>query len=98
MGGTDFVRPFAAIGLETFTVENSPEQIRQSAQSIIEGKFALVVVAEDVAEVADEVFAQYSSQAVPAVLVMPFTTESKGYAMASLGEAVKMATGVNILQ
>lgn len=98
LGGTDFVRPFAAIGLETFTVEDSAEQIRESAERIVEGKFALVVVAEDVAQAADEVFAQYSSQAVPAVLVMPFTTESTGYAMSSLGQAVKMATGVNILQ
>ncbi len=98
LGGTDFVRPFAAIGLDTFAVEKSAEQIRQSAEKIIEGKFALVVVAEDVAETADEVFAEYSSDAVPAILVMPFTTESKGYAMQSLGEAVKLATGVNILQ
>ena len=31
-------------------------------------------------------------------MVVPFTTESEGFATQALGEVLKMATGINILQ
>jgi hypothetical protein len=57
-----------------------------------------VVVAENVAAEADEVFSEEAKAAVPCVVVVPFTTASEGYATAALGEVLRMATGINILQ
>ena len=97
LGGADFVMPFAALGLDTFAAGETAEQMAQSARTIIERKYTLVVVAENVASKVQDVFAVTEKKAVPCVVVVPFTTESEGFATRALGEALKMATGVNIL-
>ncbi len=97
LGNEDFVMPFTALGLISFAVENDPQQIRLVAQKIIDEKFSLVVVAEDVAHAAKDIFDQTDSVALPCIVVVPFTTESTGFATASLGKSLKMATGIDII-
>ena len=98
LGDSDFVMPFSALGLDTFAVGIEPGDIGEKAQEIIKAGFALVVVAENVAAEADEVFSERLKAPVPCVVVVPFTTESEGYATRALGEVLRMATGINILQ
>jgi len=98
LGDTDFVMPFSALGVDTFAVEQTPGEITDSAKKIIEEKYALVVVAENIAQKTEEAFADYQDKAVPCVVVVPFTTESEGYATRALGEVLKMATGIDILK
>ena len=98
LGGTDFVMPFSALGVDTYPVGLTAGDIDESAKKIITEKYALVVVAENVAPKAEEVFADYQDTATPCIVVVPFTTESKGYATQALGKVLKMATGINILQ
>lgn len=98
LGDTDFVMPFSALGLDTFAVEQTPDEIVDNARKIVEENYALVVVAEDIAPGTEEVFAAYSEKATPCIVVVPFTTESEGYATEALGKVLKMATGINILQ
>ena len=97
LGGADFAMPFSALGLDTFPIEQD-EEIVESAKKIIEDKYVLVVVAENVAEVAEQVFATHHSKSTPCVVVVPFTTEPQGFATQALGEAFRMATGIDILQ
>ncbi len=98
LGDADFVMPFSALGLDTFAVEQSAEKVTEAAEKIIAAKYALVVVAENIAPLAREVFADYQDAPTPCVVVVPFTTESAGFATRELGELLKMATGINILQ
>ncbi len=98
LGDADFVMPFSALGLDTYAVSRQPEEIVESAGKIIGGNYALVVVAEDIAEMVEEVFSTQLNLVLPCIVVVPFTTESKGYATRALGEVLKMATGINILQ
>jgi vacuolar-type H+-ATPase subunit F/Vma7 len=98
LGDTDFVMPFSALGVDTFAVEQTPAEISESARKIVEENYALVVVAENIAPRTEEVFAAYSNKATPCVVVVPFTTESEGYATQALGQVLKMATGIDILQ
>jgi len=98
LGGTDFVMPFSALGIDTYPVGLTAGDIAENAKKIISEKYALVVVAENVAPKAEEVFADYQDTATPCIVVVPFTTESKGYATQALGKVLKMATGINILQ
>ena len=98
LGNADFVMPFSALGLDTFAVSEAAEETVESARRIIEGKYALVVVAENIAEAAEEVFAAWRNMPTPCIMVVPFTTESSGFATKALGEVLKMATGINILQ
>ena len=97
LGDADFVMPFSALGVDTFTVENA-KQATENAKKIIDNKYALVVVAESIAPSVEEVFASLQSMAIPCVLVVPFTTEPKGFATKELGEVLRIATGINILQ
>ncbi len=98
LGDADFVMPFSALGLDTFAVEQQREQIVETAQSIVDAKYALVVVAEDVARAADEAFASTESEPTPCIVVVPFTTASEGFATEALGQVLKLATGIDILQ
>lgn len=97
LGDTDFVMPFAALGVDTYAVGDEADVI-ENAKKIIQGKYALILVAENVAQAADTVFADSEGSPTPCVLVAPFTTESEGFATEALAEVLKMATGIDILQ
>lgn len=97
LGDTDFVTPFAALGVDTYTVTGEADVI-ENAKKIIQGKYALILVAENIAPAADTVLADYEGLATPCVLVVPFTAESEGFATEALAKVLKMATGINILQ
>jgi len=98
LGSTDFVMPFSALGVDTYPVGQRAGDIAESAKKIISEKYALVVVAENIAPKADEVLSAYQDTPIPCILVVPFTTESKGFATQALAVVLKMATGINILQ
>jgi V/A-type H+-transporting ATPase subunit F len=98
LGDADFVMPFAALGVDTYSVSQAAEQILESANKIISDKYALVVVAENIAPVVEEIFAAYQDAPTPCLVVVPFTTEPTGVATRELGKVLKMATGINILQ
>jgi len=98
LGDTDFVMPFAALGVDTYAVGGAPEQITDAATKIIGEKYALVVVAENIAPEAEAVFSVYQDVPTPCIVVVPFTTESEGFATQALGRVLKMATGINILE
>jgi len=98
LGDADFVMPFSALGLDTYAVEQQRDQIVETARKIVEAKYALVVVAENVARQADEVFGETETAPTPCIVVVPFTTESEGFATEALGQVLKLATGIDILQ
>jgi len=98
LGSVDFVMPFSALGLDTFAAGPSTSEIAKSAARILEDKYALVVVAENIAPAAEEFFAAVQNNPIPCIVVVPFTEESGGFATDALGQVLKMATGINILQ
>jgi len=98
LGDTDFVMPFSAMGLDTYATADTVDDIKQNANKIMEGKYALVVVAENIAPMTDEAFSDYQKTPTPCIVVVPFTTESTGVATQALGEVLRLATGINILQ
>jgi len=98
LGDADFVVPFSALGVDTYSVGQTAEQILESANKIISDKYALVVVAENIAPAVEEIFSAYQDTPIPCIVVVPFTTEPTGIATGKLGKVLKMATGINILQ
>ena len=52
LGDTDFVMPFSALGVDTYPVGDTPEQLTENAEKIIAEKYALAVVAENIAPAA----------------------------------------------
>ncbi len=98
LGDEDFVLPFSALGVDTFAVGQDRDEIVRTAGAIVDAEYALVVVAEDVAEAADEALAPTESRPAPSVVVVPFTQESKGFAGEALARVLKLATGIDILK
>ena len=98
LGDIDFVMPFSTLGLDGFSVGHQAGQVVENAKKIIEGKYVLVIVAENVAAQAEEVFCDVQKMPTPCVLVLPFTAEATGFATKALGEVLKMATGIDILK
>ena len=97
LGDIDFVMPFSALGLDTYAVGKSEQQIIENAEKIIREGYTLIVISEDVATATQEIFSSCRNKPVPCILVVPFTAESTGFATQELGKALKMATGINIL-
>lgn len=98
LGSEDFTMPFAALGLDTYPVSDDKTAIIDNAKKIVEDQYSLALVAENVAQAAEEIFNSVRQQTLPCVLVVPFTTEPEGFATRSLGQALKMAMGVDILK
>ena len=98
LGDLDFVMPFSAMGLDTYAVDQSGTELIETAEKIIAAKYALVVVAENIAPVLENTFAAVRNKSVPCVVVVPFTTAPEGFAVRSLGKTLKMATGIDILK
>lgn len=90
--------PFSALGVDTYPVEPQREQVAETAERIVDADYALVVVAENVAPLAEEAFEETQGRATPCIVVVPFTTASEGFATEALGKALMLATGINILK
>jgi len=98
IGDADFVMPFSAMGVDTYAVEQDASDIQENARKILSEHYTLVVVAENVAPHSQSIFENVKNKPTPCVLVVPFTTKSTGFATGELGNAIKMATGINIFQ
>ena len=97
LGSSDFVMAFSALGLDGFAVELQADIVAEKAEEILKLQYGLVVVAENVATMADVVFGRTQKDASPCVVVVPFMKESEGFALKSLGRQLKLATGIDIL-
>jgi V/A-type H+-transporting ATPase subunit F len=97
LGGSDFVMAFSALGLDGFAVESQADIVADKAEEILKLQYGLIVVAENIAEMADVVFSRTQRDATPCVVVVPFMKESEGFATKSLGRLLKLATGIDIL-
>ena len=97
LGSSDFVMPFAALGLDTFATESDATKVEENAATILKQKYALVVVAENIARSARIVFDATEKNATPCVVVVPFTAEPSGVATESLSRMLRLATGIDVL-
>ena len=98
IGSADFVMPFTALGLDTYAVETDAAQVTETARKVLREKYALILVAENIARYTQETFEGTAGSALPCVVIVPFTSEPSGIATESLGRLIKMATGINILE
>lgn len=96
-GDADFVMPFSAIGLDTFAVEPEGEKVVQAAEKLLKAKYGLIIVAENTAKLAGDTFENAQKAPTPCIVIVPFTTESDGFASKALGRTIKLATGIDIL-
>ena len=98
LGEADFVMPYSALGMDTFAVTGDKDSVTGAAAKILAQSYGLVVVAENIASLAEELFAAAGKKPAPCVVAVPFTTESTGFGTDNLGKLLKIATGIDILK
>ena len=98
LGDVDFVMPFAALAVDRYIIDQTDKQLLETTKKIIEEKYALVIAAENIAPAVEQAFLAYQNMPVPCLVVVPFTTESTGFATQALAKVLKIATGIDIYQ
>ena len=89
--------PFGAVGAATFPVENDA-QAREQAQAMLKENFAVILLHEALAPTLAPVFEKLQEQPTPCIVALPFIEPSSGQAVQQLRNALKRATGTDILE
>lgn len=95
IGDKDSVLALKAVGVEVFdatTAEEAQNLIKQ-----LSGSYAVLFIAENLAELIPEVLAKAKTQAFPAIVPIPTTQNSSGFGMKGIKSDVEKAIGVDII-
>lgn len=95
IGDKDSVLALKAVGVEVFdatTAEEAQNLIKQ-----LSGSYAVLFIAENLAEQIPEVLAKAKTQAFPAIVPIPTTQNSSGFGMKGIKSDVEKAIGVDII-
>ena len=96
IGDKDAVLAFKAVGVEVYdatTADIAASLLRKLAQ----GQYAVILIAENLAEQIPEVLARMKSQPYPAVVPIPITATSSGFGLQGIKNDVEKAIGVDII-
>lgn len=96
IGDKDSVLAFKAVGVEVFdatTADEAQGLIRKLSQ----GQYAVLFVAENLAEQIPETLARAKTQAYPAVVPIPTTATPSGFGLMGIKSDVEKAIGVDII-
>ena len=97
IGDIDSVLAFKAVGVEVFdatTAEQAQSLIKKLTQS---GQYAVLLIAEGLAELIPETLAKAKLQAYPAVVPIPTTERPSGFGLSGIKSDVEKAIGVDII-
>jgi V/A-type H+-transporting ATPase subunit F len=96
VGDKDAVAGFAAVGVEVFDATTA-EQAKLTLNNLCKQNYAVVFIAECLAEQIPETLAKIKVQPFPAVVPIPTNGQSSGFGMAGIKADVEKAIGVDIL-
>ena len=96
IGDKDAVLAFKAVGVEVFDATTA-EQAAGLLRRLSQGQYAVVLIAENLAEQIPEVLARAKTQPYPAVVPIPTTAVSSGFGLAGIKSDVEKAIGVDII-
>lgn len=96
MGGYDSIYGFAALGLDTYPIEDSAEGMRIFRQLASEG-YGVIYITEALASELSEEIDKYREQYLPAVIQIPGVSGNTGAGVASVKKSVEQAIGSDII-
>ena len=96
VGDKDAVLGFKAVGVEVFDATTA-EQANKLVKELSKQNYAVVFLAESLAEQIPETLAKLKTQPFPAVVPIPTNGQSSGFGMAGIKADVEKAIGVDIL-
>ena len=96
IGDKDAVLAFKAVGVEVFDATTA-EQAASALRKLCQGQYAVVLIAENLAEQIPDALARAKTQPYPAVVPIPTTAVSSGFGLAGIKSDVEKAIGVDII-
>ncbi len=96
IGDKDSVLAFKSVGVEVYDA-TTPEQAQRLIKKLSQGDYAVLFVAENLAEQIPEVLAKAKTEPYPALIPIPTTAVSSGFGMQGIKSDVEKAIGVDII-
>ncbi len=96
IGDKDSVLAFKAVGVEVFDASTA-EQAQTLLKRLIAERYAVVFLAESLAEQIPETLAKAKLQTYPAVVPIPTGGKPSGFGMQGIKSDVEKAIGVDII-
>lgn len=97
IGERDVILSFRAVGVQTFGAD-TPGEAAETLHSLAKsGKYAVIFVTETVAEEILPVIQEYTTQALPSIVLVPGPQGSEGFALERIRRIVEKAVGADIL-
>ena len=96
IGDKDSVLAFKAVGVDVFDATTA-EQAASQLKKLTAERYAVVFIAESLAEQIPELLAKAKLQAYPAVVPIPTGRQPSGFGMQGIKSDVEKAIGVDIL-
>lgn len=96
VGDKDSVMGFLALGIDIFPVYEA-EEIKKTIHKLAEEEYAIIYITEDATLLAQDTIAKYKDNQLPAIIVVPGITGSKGLGLNEIRESAKRAIGADIL-
>ncbi len=96
IGDKDSVLAFKSVGVEVFDATTA-EQTQSLIKKLSQSNYAVLFVAENLAEQIPDVLQKAKTQTFPAVVPIPTTAVSSGFGMQGIKSDVEKAIGVDII-
>lgn len=96
IGDKDSVLAFKSVGVEVFDATTA-EQAQSLIKKLSQGDYAVVFVAENLAEQIPDTLSKAKLRTFPAVVPIPTNANSSGFGMQGIKADVEKAIGVDIL-
>ncbi len=96
IGDRDTVLAFKAVGVEVFDAV-TPDQARALVRKLSQDNYAVIFLAESLAEQIPETLAKAKTRAYPAVIPIATNKQSSGFGMKGIKNDVEKAIGVDII-
>lgn len=96
IGDKDSVLAFKSVGVDVYDATTA-EQAQSLLKRLSQGDYAVVFVAENLAEQIPDALAKAKLRTFPAVVPIPTTANSSGFGMQGIKADVEKAIGVDIL-
>ena len=96
LGDRDSIYGFAAIGLDTFPVEDATEAAKK-LKVLADGRYAVIYITESLQAQLETEIDNYVSSQLPAIIPIPGVSDNTGMGMSNVKKSVERAVGSDII-
>ncbi len=96
IGDYDSICGFAALGLDTYVVENE-ETAEKTLKKLAEGEYGIIYITEYYIEKMPGMMEKYKDMQIPAIIPIPSNKGATGFGIKAVKKYVEQAVGSDII-